>query len=200
MPLDPPGAFAGVNPLLVNWLNGITDLLEGRMTDQAVIIGNATGGGQGAGTINAVNLFVNGVAVVAGNPTYDFSVSGNPVLAADRPLDSWTVTARAGGAASVTKAAPGAGLQLVVSAWGFTVMTNGVAGNGTIKLKSGSMEIDQDGGSPNAVLNYIDRYVATGLRLLCPANTAVSATAPAFDASTDTSLFIAGFTISTPNS
>lgn len=38
MPLDPPGAFPGTNPLLVNWLNSLPDLLLGRMTDQPVTL------------------------------------------------------------------------------------------------------------------------------------------------------------------
>ncbi len=83
MPLDPPGPFANTNPLLVGYLNGIVDLLEGRMTDQAVVIGSATGGAQGSGTLNAVNLYVNGVAVTTGGLTNPMTTTGDAIYSSD---------------------------------------------------------------------------------------------------------------------
>jgi hypothetical protein len=60
--------------------------------DNGVVVGSATGADQGAGTVNATGLYVNGVAV--GTQSYAAKVAGYTVIATDNgAIINWTTAA-----------------------------------------------------------------------------------------------------------
>ena len=61
-----------------------------------VVVGSATGGDQGAGTVNATGLYVNGVAVAGSNGFGTVAVSGQSNVVADSAADTLTLAAGTG--------------------------------------------------------------------------------------------------------
>jgi hypothetical protein len=150
--------------------------------------------------VGTVNIDVTGNLYPLTEPkAYGLAISGQSVLASDRPLDSWVANdvPGTGVALTVSRAAPGAGLQHVITGWSLQLLAFGgavAAGNVGLSLQ-GTQKLINPGIAQNADVYYSE----TNLRLLCAVNTAATMSMGA-QANLYSVGYLTGFTISSPNS
>lgn len=156
-----------------------------------------------AGQVSLDLLRASDNAALASETTYQQSAgnTGAGVLATDRLVDAWIAfdNPGLGAQATVTQAAPGAGLQLCITGFRFDLVSNAAGGAHTISIKDGTPTTLFSGLiSTVAVVGTADHVFDTECRLVCAPNKGVTISFDAAVANEYESVWMRGIIIQNP--